>query len=243
MKLGIALLAVVFALALSMTPLYGQGRGQAKKPTAGAQHGGAKADRAKPATAKAPKVEKGAKTTQVAKTNDHAKAKKNAPTQVTTDASVKTSKKAPVSSTTTTTTTTVTEVTPTTPTTVHVKNPKLEARLLAKLPGVTDIQTASAGFKNWGQFVAAVHASERIGVSFETLKAKMTGITPATTPGGTPVQTAPMSLGQAVKSLKGTTTTTSPTGTTGTMTTTQIDAAVKAAEDAAAADLRQTRAN
>ena len=84
MKLGIALLAVVFALTLSTTPLYGQGRGQAKKPTAGAQHGGAKADRAKPATAKAPKVEKGAKTTQVAKTNDHAKAKKNAPTQVTT---------------------------------------------------------------------------------------------------------------------------------------------------------------
>ena len=230
MKYRIALLALAFALTASTTPLYGQGRGggQGKKTTAGAPQGGAKADRARPVAAKAPKV-----------AADAARPKKASTQPTTTEARVKRSKP-PASS--TTTATTVTEVTSTTPTTVHVKNPKLEARLLAKLPGVTDIQTASAGFKNWGQFVAAVHASDRLGISFETLKATMTGITPATTPGGTPVQTPPMSLGQAVQALKGTSTT-SPTAGTGTLTPTQIQAEVKAAEDAAAVDLRQTRAN
>src|SRR5690349_12176075 len=58
--------------------------------------------------------------------------------------------------TTTTTTTTTTTVTTTTPTTV--RNPQLEQRLQALLPGM-NLSDASSGFKNWGQFVAAAHVS------------------------------------------------------------------------------------
>ena len=42
-------------------------------------------------------------------------------------------------------------------------NPKLSAKLSALLPPGTDLTAASAGFKNLGQFVAAVHVSKRPG--------------------------------------------------------------------------------
>jgi hypothetical protein len=120
-----------------------------------------------------------------------------------------------------------------------VKNPKLEARLLAMLPNLppgTTIQDLSAGFKNWGQFVAAVHVSNNLGIDFTQLKTAMTGLTPSTVPGEAPLQTGtPMSLGQAVQSIKGTTT----EGTT--LTSTQITTEVKKAENAATEDLRRNR--
>ena len=129
-----------------------------------------------------------------------------------------------------------TEITPTTPTTRPVKNPKLEARLQGMLPADTTVQDAMAGFKNWGQFVAAVHVSNNLNIPFADLKAKMTGITPGPTP-GTTIQGTPMSLGQAIQSLKGTSTVpeTQP------LTTTTIQTEVKKAEDAAGTDLRRTR--
>ena len=133
-------------------------------------------------------------------------------------------------------TTTTTVVTPTTPTTQSVKNPKLEARLLALLPPNTTIQDASQGFKNWGQFVAATHVSNNLNIPFAELKARMTGITPGTLP-GTTVQTTPMSLGQAIQSFK----TTAPTTGTATLTPARVNNEVKKAEDAANADLRRTR--
>ncbi len=109
-----------------------------------------------------------------------------------------------------------------------VKNPKLEARLLTLLPAGTNIQDASQGFKNWGQFVAAVHVSNNLGIPFADLKAAMTGLAPGATPGTTVPTTTPMSLGQAIQSLKGTTTT-AP----GTLSSTKIQNEVKKAEDAA----------
>jgi hypothetical protein len=77
-------------------------------------------------------------------------------------------------------------------------NPNQEARLLARLPPGTNIQDASLGFKNRGQFIAAVNASNNHNIPFYELKAKMTGI-PV---GSTVPTTTPMSLGQALQSFK-----------------------------------------
>jgi hypothetical protein len=54
-------------------------------------------------------------------------------------------------------------------------NSQLASKLQALLPPGTDLQTAAEGFKNLGQFVAAVHVSNNLGISFDDLKAKMTG--------------------------------------------------------------------
>jgi len=241
MRYGISLLALVFALSVSTASLHSQSRGkaQANKPVAGSTHGGGKkADQVKPVTAKAPKAPKAPKSTATVKTKAPKTEARVVKVKEVKVKAPKAEKTTTLTSASTTTTTPTSEVTPTTPTTTRVKNPKLEARLLKMLPGVTDIRMASQDFKNWGQFVAAVHASNRLSIPFDTLKAAMTGITPGATP-GTFVKTAPMSLGQAVKSLKGTTT----TPTTGTLSATQIQTEVKRAEDAATADLRLTRAS
>ena len=66
------------------------------------------------------------------------------------------------------------------------------------LPPGTNIQDAALGFKNRGQFIAAVNASTNHNIPFVELKARMTGI-----PVGSTVQTMPpMSLGQALQSFK-----------------------------------------
>ena len=131
-----------------------------------------------------------------------------------------------------------TEIAPTTPTSQPVKNAKLEARLKTLLPADMTVADARNGFKNWGQFVAAAHVSNNLGIPFADLKARMTGLTPGPTP-GTTIQGTPMSLGQAIQSWKGDQTT-PPTGGEP-LTTTRIRNEVKKAEDAANADLRRTR--
>lgn len=124
---------------------------------------------------------------------------------------------------TTASTTTHTTVTTTTPT--SVKNPALEQRLQALLPG-TNVSDAAKGFKNWGQFVAAVHVSHNLNIPFADLKTKMTG-------------PQPMSLGQAIQALKpaGTTTTTTTTKTT----TSVVETEVRRAESEADEDFRVAR--
>ena len=57
------------------------------------------------------------------------------------------------------------------------------------MPPGTDLQAAASGFKNLGQFVAAVHVSHNLGIPFDQLKAKMQG--PPTE-----------SLGKAIHELK-----------------------------------------
>jgi hypothetical protein len=54
-------------------------------------------------------------------------------------------------------------------------NTKLNSKLQSLLPPGTDMSTASAGFKNLGQFVAAVHVSKNLGIPFADLKSKMVG--------------------------------------------------------------------
>jgi hypothetical protein len=127
-----------------------------------------------------------------------------------------------------------TVVTATTPIAGHTPNPNLAARLLKLLPPGSTIPLASAGFKNWGQFVAAVHVSHNLGIPFAALKARMIGPNP-------------LSLGQAIQALRpvpaptttGTTTSSATTTTTTTPTTTRVRREVERAESEAAEDLRE----
>lgn len=66
-------------------------------------------------------------------------------------------------------------------------NPQLASRLQALLPGV-DLQDASKGFANLGQFVAAVHVSDNLDIPFDQLKAKIVD--------------EKMSLGAAIRALR-----------------------------------------
>lgn len=70
-----------------------------------------------------------------------------------------------------------------------VQKPQLASRVKLLLPPNTDLQLASAGFKNLGQFVAAAHVSNNLSIPFDQLKLRVTG-------------TDPKSLGQAIQELK-----------------------------------------
>jgi hypothetical protein len=54
-------------------------------------------------------------------------------------------------------------------------NPRLAAQVRGLLPAGTTLQTAAAGFRNEGQFLAALHVSQNLGIPFAQLKAKVTG--------------------------------------------------------------------
>ena len=78
------------------------------------------------------------------------------------------------------------------PVTVSAKiagNPALAARLQPLLPSGMTLETAAAGFKNQGQFIAALHVSHNLNIPFTQLKTEMTG-------------TDHDSLGQAIHELK-----------------------------------------
>ena len=95
-------------------------------------------------------------------------------------------------------------------------------------PNTTDaqLQAAMMGFKNRGQFTAAMHVSKNLGIPFDELKAKMTGV--STNQAGQTVTTAPMSLGKAIQQLK-------PT-----LTPDQANDAAKTAEKQASGDIDKT---
>jgi len=63
----------------------------------------------------------------------------------------------------------------------------LQSRLGSMLPSGTSLTDAASGFKNLGEFVAAVHVSNNLGIPFEDLKGKMT---------------SGDNLGKAIKELK-----------------------------------------
>jgi hypothetical protein len=68
------------------------------------------------------------------------------------------------------------------------RNPALVTRLQGMLPAGLSVENAAAGFKNQGQFIAAVHVSNNLGIPFGDLKTQMLG------EGG--------SLGKAIHTLK-----------------------------------------
>ncbi len=69
------------------------------------------------------------------------------------------------------------------------KHPQMATRLQALLPEGMTPDVAAAGFKNTGQFIAALHVSQNLGIPFEDLKLQMTGENP-------------VSLGKAIQALK-----------------------------------------
>ena len=71
-----------------------------------------------------------------------------------------------------------------TPVVVH---PPLARNLQPLLPGM-DVNVASQGFRNLGQFVAAAHVSNNLGIPFTELKTRMV--------------TQGLSLGQAIQQLR-----------------------------------------
>jgi hypothetical protein len=54
-------------------------------------------------------------------------------------------------------------------------NPALVSRLTPLLPSGMTIDQAAQGFKNQGQFIAALHVSHNLNIPFAQLKAEMTG--------------------------------------------------------------------
>jgi len=67
--------------------------------------------------------------------------------------------------------------------------PQLSARLLALLPAQMTLEDAAAGFRNQGQFIAALHVSKNLNIPFDQLKTSMTG-------------PEPKSLGKSIKALR-----------------------------------------
>jgi hypothetical protein len=55
------------------------------------------------------------------------------------------------------------------------RNPQLTSRLTALLPSGMSLDQAAQGFKNQGQFIAALHVSHNLAIPFDTLKTEMTG--------------------------------------------------------------------
>jgi hypothetical protein len=68
------------------------------------------------------------------------------------------------------------------------QNTALASRVQSLLPGA-NLEAASAGFRNLGEFVAAAHVSHNLDISFDQLKAKLTGPNAE-------------NLGKAIKDLK-----------------------------------------
>ena len=69
------------------------------------------------------------------------------------------------------------------------QNHALSTNLQSLLPAGANLQDASKGFKNLGQFVAAAHVSHNLNIPFDQLKAKVTGH-------------GAVQLGKAIHSLK-----------------------------------------
>ena len=87
------------------------------------------------------------------------------------------------------------------------RNPNLAAKIQARLPAGTTLAQASTGFKNQGQFIAAVNVSNNLGIDFVKLQAAMTGQTTKVDPVtheivSTPTGVAPLSLGQSIQKLR-----------------------------------------
>ena len=117
-------------------------------------------------------------------------------------------------------------VTAATPTIPVVRNQSLEARLQPLLPNGLSVSDAAKGFRNWGRFVAAAHASRNLNIPFQSLKNKMTG-------------DMPLSLGQAIQAIRSGSTT--PTAMVTHNRTATTASAVTQAEQQAAEDFRHVR--
>lgn len=117
---------------------------------------------------------------------------------------------------------------PKTPGDLLTQNTQLASKLSSLLPAGTDLQTAASGYRNLGQFVAAVHVSHNLGIPFDQLKC--TELAQAQyCPTGATVPSKSSSLGQAIETLK-------PS-----MTSSETKAAVKQAGKQAHSDINSSQ--
>lgn len=203
-KLAVGLSAALFTVVLSAAPVNaGAGpKSHGPKVTSTTTKGSAKAT---PTTAKshAPKRPSakagGTKKTTAGSTKTVGKNKTTATTTTTSPTST---------STTTSSTTTTTPTTTWTPNNPVAQKLSTKANLIQKANGVlppnTDLNLATAGFKTFGQFVAAVNVAQNLKIPFADLKLAMTGIPLSGTPttGGTTGPVTTLSLGQAIQKLR-----------------------------------------
>lgn len=160
----------------STTGVSAKGGGSAAHGGGAAMHGGAKTHGGGPKT-----VQGGGKAH-----GSTPKVKSTVPDSTTAARTNRTKKNATTTNTTTTTTATTGPLTP-----VQQKlqrNTNLASKLESRLPAGTDLMTASEGFRNLGQFVAAVNVSNNLGIEFSKLKTAMVD--------------DGMSLGQAIQSRR-----------------------------------------
>jgi len=79
-------------------------------------------------------------------------------------------------------------------------HPELASRIAKLLPAGMDLKAVESGFKNPGQFIAALHVSRNLNIPFDQVKAKVTGITVQAD--GQTTTSAPLSLGKAIHELR-----------------------------------------
>ena len=95
---------------------------------------------------------------------------------------------------------------PKSPTTLLEQNKQLAKNLSTFFPAGTDLTAEASGFKNLGQFVAAVHVSHNLKIPFAQLKCTELGTTKATSLGitcpTTVTNASGMSLGKAIQTIK-----------------------------------------
>jgi hypothetical protein len=87
------------------------------------------------------------------------------------------------------------------------RNPKLAAKIASRLPSDMTLAQASTGFRNQGQFLAAVNVSKNLGIDFVKLQTAMTGQTVSVDPKTHAISTkstgdAPLSLGRSIQTLR-----------------------------------------
>ena len=172
----------------------GKGNAGAGKTTAGKAHvanpGGGKGSSAGAQAAKPPKTH-GPKATSPSSTSAKNTGPKSKKTTSTTTASTATTTSGATSN--------AAVWTPTTPVAQKLSTkPNLMAKVKASLPPGTDLNAATAGFKNFGQFIAATNVSTNLGIDFSSLKASMTGTDLNGVATGQPTR----SLGQSIQQLK-----------------------------------------
>jgi len=87
------------------------------------------------------------------------------------------------------------------------RKPNLAAKVASRLPPGMTLAQASTGFRNQGQFLAAVNVSKNLGIDFVKLQTAMTGQTVSVDPKThaittTPTGDAPLSLGRSIQMLR-----------------------------------------
>ena len=87
------------------------------------------------------------------------------------------------------------------------RNPNRAAKIASRLPSDMTLAQASTGFRNQGQFIAAVNVSKNLGIDFVKLQTAMTGQTVSVDPKTHAITTkptgeAPLSLGRSIQTLR-----------------------------------------